>query len=327
MGPRRCSRPPAAATPVGTGLSFFPGLGVTVRTATADVTGDGVADFVGGTGPGVATQVVVIDGATGGRMEWQPFEAGFVGGVFVAAADIDGDGKAEVVVSPDQGGGPVVAVYSGARLSAGLTGDAAQLIRFFGIDDPSFRGGARAAVGDVTGDGSRRPGGVGRVPGRAADHRLGRGVGPGRAPAQALNFFAFEDTLRNGAFVAAGDVTGDGRADLAFGGGPAGAPRVRVIDGAALLAAGPFVYLDDVPRTQRANFFAGDPSLRGGVRLAMHDVDGDGRADLATGSGEREPSRVRVYLAGNLLANPSPTPDQELDPFAGAVLANGVFVG
>jgi len=34
------------------------------------------------------------------------------------------------------------------------------------------------------------------------------------APRQLLNFFAFEDTLRNGAFVSAGDVTGDGRADL-----------------------------------------------------------------------------------------------------------------
>jgi hypothetical protein len=271
--------------------------------------------------------VVVIDGATGGRMDWQPFEPAFLGGVFVAAADIDRDGRAEVVVSPDQGGGPVVAVYSGARLAAGQTGDAAQLIRFFGIDDPAFRGGARAAIGDVTGDGIGDPVvSAGFLGGPRITVWDGASVLAGR-PAQALNFFAFEDTLRNGAFVAAGDVTGDGRAELVFGGGPAGAPRVRVIDGAGLLAAGRFVYLDDVPGTQRANFFAGDPSLRGGVRLAMRDADGDGRSDLATGSGEREPSRVRIYLAGNLLGNPSPTPDQELDPFAGAVLANGVFVG
>jgi hypothetical protein len=73
-----------------------------------------------------------------------------------------------------------------------------------------------------------------------------------------------------------------------------------------------------------ADFFAGDPALRGGVRVLLRDADG--RADLVTGSGEGEPSRVRVYRSANLLANPSPASDQDLDPF-GAVLADGVFVG
>ncbi|HVK11234.1 MAG TPA: hypothetical protein VM597_20865, partial [Gemmataceae bacterium] len=146
-------------------------------------------------------------------------------------------------------------------------------------------------------------------------------------PAQRLNFFAFEDTLRNGAFVAAGDMTGDGIAEVAFGGGPGGAPRVRLFDGAALLAAGPFTNLDEVGSAQKANFFAGDSDLRGGVRLALRDADGDGRADLLTGSGEGEASRVRVYQSANMLANASPTPDQELDPFGGEVLTGGVFVG
>jgi hypothetical protein len=67
-------------------------------------------------------------------------------------------------------------------------------------------------------------------------------------------------------------------------------------------------------------------ALRGGVRLALRDAAGDGRADLVTGSGEGEPSRVRVYQSANPLANANPAPDQTLDPF-GAVLANGVFVG
>ena len=101
---------------------------------------------------------------------------------------------------------------------------------------------------------------------------------------------------------------------------------MRLFDGRALLAAGPFSNLDEVPTAQFANFFAGDSSLRGGVRVALRDADGDGRADLLAGSGEGEPSRVRVYSAGNLLANPTPTADQELDPF-GATLAEGVFVG
>jgi hypothetical protein len=141
------------------------------------------------------------------------------------------------------------------------------------------------------------------------------------------DFFAFEPTLRNGAFVAAGDVDGDGFAEVAFGGGPGGAPRVRLFDGKALLAAGGFNNLDEVPAAQRANFFAGDVSLRGGVRVALRDADGTGTADLLAGSGEGEPSRVRVYRSANLLANPTPAADQEIDPFGGAVLADGAFVG
>ncbi len=328
-GTARVLDPAGGQAAVGDALSFFPGSGVNVRTATADVNGDGLADFIGGTGPGGATQVTVIDGRTGATIaSWQPFEASFVGGVYVAAADLDGDGKAEVIVSPDQGGGPIVAAYSGAKLSAGLTGDAAQLTRFFGIEDPSFRGGARPTLGDVSGDGT--PDlivSAGFLGGPRIAVFDGKGLAAG-SPAHLIgDFFAFESTLRNGAFVAAGDVDGDGFADLAFGGGPGGAPRVRVFSGRALVAAGGFTSLDDIPAAQRANFFAGGADLRGGVRLALKDVDADGRADLVTGSGEGEASRVRTFKSANLLANAAPAPDQELDPFAGAALANGVFVG
>ena len=56
-----------AYTP-GEPIAFFPGAGVGVRTAAADFTGDGVADLVGGTGPGGGPRVAVLDGATGRRV-------------------------------------------------------------------------------------------------------------------------------------------------------------------------------------------------------------------------------------------------------------------
>ncbi|HET6574743.1 MAG TPA: FG-GAP-like repeat-containing protein [Fimbriiglobus sp.] len=324
-GMARLTTPTGGVYPtfLGVTVPFFPGFAGAVRTATADVTGDGVPDLIGGAGPGGGPAVRVLDGTTQAVLaNFFAFEPTFTGGVFVAAADLDGDGKAEVVVTPDRGGGPVVAVFDGTGAERG---------RFLGIDDPAFRGGARPALGDVNGDGTPDlivSAGVGGGP-RIALFDGKSVAGDGRPVKLRPDFFAFEPTLRNGAFVAAGDVTGDGIAEVAFGGGPGGAPRVRVFDGAGLLAAGPFTNLDEIPTVQRANFFAGDSSLRGGVHLALRDADGDGRADLVAGSGEGEPSRVRVYRAANLLANPNPTPtpDQVLDPFGPAVLADGVFVG
>ncbi len=326
-GTARVLNPSGGQLVAGDTLTFFPGLGANVRVAVADVNGDGVPDFVGATGPGARDLLAIIDGKTRAVLaSFAPFEPTFAGGLFVAAADLDRDGKADLVVTPDQGGGPVVAVYSGARLSAGLTGDAAQVVRFLGIADPAFRGGARPALGDVNGDGTPDlvvGAGFGGGPRIAVFD--GRDVAAGSAtPGRLLpDFFAFEPGLRNGAFVSAGDANGDGKADLAFGVGPGGAPRVRVYDATGLLTAGSFPSLDAVS-ANHLDFFAGDPSLRGGVRVALRDVDGDGKADLITGSGEGEPSAVRVYKATSTQSNPSP--DQQLDPF-GVTLANGVFVG
>ncbi len=230
-------------------------------------------------------------------------------------------------MTPDIGGGPVVVVYDGAKLARGLTGEAAQFARFFGIDDPTFRGGARAAVGEMTGDGvpdvivAAGSGGGPRV--TVWD---GAGVRAG-GPRQVLNFFAFEPTVRNGVFVSAADIDGDGVADLAFGGGPGGGPRVRVVDGASLMATRGVQSLDDLPAAGRlyANFVA-DSALRGGVRVLLRDVDGDGRADVVTGSGAGEAGRVGVLPAGLILGEPTAAVVIE-ESLYGPGLPDGVYVG
>src|SRR4029077_1326766 len=138
----------------------------------------------------------------------------------------------------------------GAQLAAGVGGEAAQLTRFFGIaGDPNFRGGCRPALGDLNGDGAADlvvSAGVQGGPRIAIFDGQSLKTGSGDPGRLVGDFFAFEDTLRNRAFVALGDVTGHGRADVAFGGGPGGAPRVRLFDGAALLAAPAFSNVDSI---------------------------------------------------------------------------------
>lgn len=306
-------------------IAPFPGSVGILRTAVADVNGDGVHDTVLVTGPGSPIQVAVVSGIDNNTLlvkPFDPFGGNFTGGGFVTAADLDGDGRAEFIVSPDQGGGPRVTVFS-----LGSGSDAVVRSNFLGIDDPNFRGGARTAAGDVNGDG---------VPDLAvAAGFLG---GPRVAlfsgatlfgtPTRLLNdFYAFpgsdSTSLRNGAFVAAGDVDGDGFADLIFGGGPGGAPRVFVLNG-RLLSAG------DIQATYNssiANFFVGgNQSDRGGVRVAVIDADGDSKLDFVVGSGEKVKSSIRVYLSKNITNGSEPTGSQIIDPY-GQVLADGVFVG
>ncbi len=302
---------------IGAALTTLPGFTGPVRTVSADVTGDGVPDYIIGAGLG-GSRVRVLDGKNGTQIaDFSAFEPRFTGGVFVAATDMDGDGKAEIVVTPDNGGGPVVAMFSGTGV---------ERFRFFGIEDTAFRGGAQAALGDVSGDGV--PDlivSAGSLGGPRVAIFDGRSLNAHNPVKLVGDFFAFESSLRNGVSVAVGDVTGDGVVDLAFGAGEGGGPRVRLFDGKTLLTAKPFGNVDEIPTAQRANFFAEDPVKQRGVRLALRDTYGDGQVDLITGSGNGEPSLVQVYRATNLLKNTNPSPNQSLNPFD-AIMPNGVFV-
>ena len=292
--------------PFGNGAQFAGGL----RVATADFNGDGVPDYVVGTGPGTVTQVKVIDGSSGKDLfVIQPFESSFTGGVYVAAGDLNGDGRAELAITPDEGGGPRVRLFDGNGFG--------QIADFFGIDDANFRGGARPAFGDLNGDGFDDlivAAGFGGGPRIAAYD--GSKLGASGGPKLFGDFFVFEDTLRNGVFVTAGDLNGDGRDDLIVGGGPGGGPRVFALSGLDLTLPGNTVF------TPLVNFFAGNPADRTGVRVGTGELNGDGIADLIVGSGNG--SRIAGYLGTNLTAN-NFAPFFDLNAFDGGV--NGVYVG
>src|SRR5205823_13039074 len=107
-------------------VAFDPSFTGGVRVATGDFNRDGVLDYAVGTGPGTRAFVRVIDGASGNDLfDVFPFEE-FTGGVFITSGDIDGDGADELVITPDQGGGPRVVAYSGINF--------VPTISYFGIN-------------------------------------------------------------------------------------------------------------------------------------------------------------------------------------------------
>lgn len=303
-------------TAIGPAVRPFIGGGSVIRSVVADFNGDGTPDLAFGAGSGATAAVRILNGRTGrdlvGTTE---VLGGFAGGVYLAAADVDGNGRAELAVSADAGGGLRVTVFRVGRV---LTAAA----NFLAFDDASFRGGSRIALGDVNNDG-------------AADLIVGAGIGGGPrvgvydgetllsgSPRSLVpDFFALDPTLRSGVFVTAADVNGDDFADVMYSTGNTGGPRVRVVSG-KVLTDNPGQNAFTLPAI--GDFFALDQNDRSGLRLAARDLNDDGKAELVVASGSSA-VRVRVISLGEIQTG-NPTGALQ-DPFGTLAPFDGIYVG
>jgi RHS repeat-associated protein len=229
-----------------------------VRVAVGDVNGDGTPDIITAPGKGGGSLVKVFSSVDGSLLQsFNAYAPGQTDGVFVAAGDVEGVGHADIITGTDVGAKPLVKVFKGTDDS---------LLSSFISDPLAGANGVRVAAGDVDGDGkadiitAAGPGGPPRVT-----------VVDGVTDKEIHSFFAYDIGFKGGVYVAAGDLDGDGKADIVTGPGAGMAPEVRTFDGATLRFLG--------------NVTAFDPTFTGGVRVGLTASTSSGKLDIFAGQG------------------------------------------
>jgi len=283
-----------------------------VRVATGDVTGDGIADIVVGTNSGGIKAIVRIVDGKSGQVRPGDLSAGpwYYGVASVAVGDVTGDGIGDIAVGSDDGG-PVVRIYRG--------GDFVLLSHFLAGPKTNYWGRTEVALADLTGDGIADLAVTGLYPnGVRVSGFNGLTLRPNVTPGAAFTAFTMTGRGFEGApNLAAGDVNGDGYADLVFGAGSWSSTRVLALSGQALVQSNLRKTLADFAPSGNAYGF--------GVRVAVRDWDGDGIADILTGAGKGRGSKVRVYLGKTLTPIGMPPIALDFDAYPG--FTGGVFVG
>ncbi len=151
------------------------------------------------------------------RIKWLAFENSFLRGASLASGDMDGDGRAEIIVGSGPGRSPEVRIFSADGV----------IKKQFKVFVPTFIGGVRVATGDFNGDGLLE---IAVAPGQGSEPLVYFFDGEGNQLKTAgVNVYAKE--FRGGVHIAVADLNNDGKTELITSPGPSGGPHVRVFDG------------------------------------------------------------------------------------------------
>ncbi len=284
---------------------------VEINLASGDVDGDGIDEIIVGAdkkgkGPYPLVKVYRRDGTSLALLE---FEGWYKLGAAVAAGDLDGDWVEEVavgyyVMSPQEmvlydaleaeeiyhlchlkghkKGKGMVRVYKlldGELVDTGLI--------FAPYEEEGYWGVPQIALGDVDGDGQLElitaPGPDPKAPARIKVFKIDTSKGAslwgiGEKILDLKVSFVEEKGKKRikikdgyGAKVAAGDLDGDGKAEIILGPGPDPKKDGHII----------IIY----PLENKTESFRIYPENRFGVNIASGDLDGDGQAEIITGPG------------------------------------------
>jgi hypothetical protein len=251
--------------------------------ALGDVDGDGHLDIVLSAQTPDGTEVKALDTRGAELDSFYVLDPSIVPGASLAAGDLNGDGKAEIVL----GGGPTTApwppVANGQDQRVDVFRADGTPVGGFTAYPGLFQGGVRVAFADL--DRDRRPEIV-TAPGSGIESEIGvftqEWVNGRDRGSRLAHFLAFEPSFLGGANVAAGDVGGDADNEIVVASGPGRPAEVRVFDahGRQISTLVPF-----------------GPEYEGGLSVAVGDLNADGRPEIVVGT-LASPARIRAFTGG-----------------------------
>jgi hypothetical protein len=266
-------------TATGTAVSKFLAYESTfrggVRVARADLTGDGVEEIITAPGRGRAPEVRVfsLTGVPLASYNTMAYATSMINGIQIAAGDVNGDGRADLVTVPSRGAAEVRVFLNQTGLNADPMANVAA--RTFLAFPSAFIGGAVLALADMG-----RTNGTSFVP--SLDGKLEILVGSGAGMRATVQIFdavpttpvlvktmlLFSSSFQGGiASLSVGRVNNnDLIPDVVAGAGNGGNSMVEVRDGQSFALLSAFTAYTDSSR-------------QAPVRIALRDVDGDGVAD------------------------------------------------
>jgi hypothetical protein len=126
-----------------------------VRISAGDLNGDRIPELVVAAGFGGGPRISTYNGLTVRTStptqlfnDYFAFESSLRNGTYVTVADVDGDGRGDIVVGAGPGGGPRVTTFLGRDL---INNRQTQISNFF-AESPEARGGVRVASLDLNSD-------------------------------------------------------------------------------------------------------------------------------------------------------------------------------
>jgi hypothetical protein len=140
----------------------------------------------------------------------------------------------------------------------------------------NWQGEVRIARADINGDGNLE-----------TIATMGQGGLPilrvfdGVTGAQTMEIQVYDRAFTGGIFVAIGDLGNDGILDFVTGAGTGGGPHVKIFNA--------------ITGSETASFMAYDINFRGGVSVAVGDIDGSGFPVIVTGAGAGGGPHVKVF--------------------------------
>ncbi len=245
---------------------------------TADLTGDGYREIITYPASGFPSHIRVFDHRGSFIDHFYAYQTEYMGGVEIKAADVDGDGRADLIVKPQDDGGANIRVYT-----YNTSTQTFDLLDWVMAYQAGYRGMVNMVVTDIDGDAKAEI-----ITAPAENGGPNVRVYSYNAATEQLElidwFMAYQESFYGGVEVAVANVYGDDNKEIIVAPSSGGGPNVRVYEYDATSQT--FSLLDW--------FWAYQLTYRDGLTIKAADMNNSGLSDIITAP-KNGSTNVRIF--------------------------------